>query len=463
MLKIGKKHIALLLTTAIVLSPVSGALANELDQINQRKSEITNANESIQNQRREIEKANLSLEEAYKKLETLNSDMKVIKGEIDSLKKEIDEINSRIKENEGKKKELEEKLGKQVELFKGRLDVMYKNRKTGYIPVLLSSDDVSDFLSKLETMKSVAEYDKNLISKMKETKTELDLLLVNLKGQKTSRDVAMESLNVKQAQLIDSINDQKDLIAIIQYNASTAAGEITRLEGMVQSLNAEISSLNEKYQARLAAEEAERARKAEEARRAAEAAAREATGGSNPQVYVPDNITYTPYTGDIVYYSQREEPWASGTYGTGWASSIAANGCGPTSMAMVLSTLTSVQVTPIDMAAYSMANGHCMPGDGGSFWSLFPAAAKKYGLTCKQTTNRQEIMDALSNGALVIASQNNALGNYWTYGGHFIVLTGVTESGNITVADPYSRGKTAISHSQDQVFIPMRSAWIIQK
>lgn len=47
---------------------------------------------------------------------------------------------------------------------------MYKNRNTGYVPMLLSSNDVDDFLSRLTTMKSVAQYDTDLIKEMKETK-----------------------------------------------------------------------------------------------------------------------------------------------------------------------------------------------------------------------------------------------------------------------------------------------------
>lgn len=177
---------------------------------------------------------------------------------------------------------------------------------------------------------------------------------------------------------------------------------------------------------------------------------------------LPDG-EFKPFDGNVVYYSQREEPWASTRYGNGIYGTIAANGCGPTSMAMVLSSMTNAVVTPADMANYSTLGGHVMPGDGGSFWSLFPAAASEYGLSCRQTTNQNEIVQALASGSMVIASQTNALGNYWTIGGHFIVLSGITPDGQIKVADPWSRAKSAITHSQTQVFVPMRAAWIISK
>lgn len=477
-----KRAIALALAGSILFSTVN-VMATELEQIEAKQGEIQGANELIQNQRYQIEQANQDLDNAFDSLERLNSEARELKSEIDALQAEIDRLEKSIAENESKKAELEVKLEGQIDLFKKRLAVMYKNRNSGYISVLLSSDNVDDFLSKLTTMKSVAEYDKKLIEDMKDTKKLLDKVSISLKGEKATRDEAMANYKVKEAQLMDKINDQRDLIAIIQNNKNLAANEISRLEGIVSNLNSEISTLQTQLQERLEREEEERRQAAEaEAERQREAEAErqrlaatqsttealvnETAGLSSIDTssrnYVPET-NFKPFDGNIVYYNQREEPWGSAAYGNGWLGTIAANGCGPTSMAMVLSSMTDTTVTPIEMANFATNNGHVMPGDGGSYWSLFPGAASAYGLSCVQTSDRNQIIEALSNGALVIASQNNALGNYWTYGGHFIVLTGITSSGNITVADPWSRGHSAVSHTQDQVFIPMRSAWIINK
>lgn len=451
-----------------------------MSDIQDKQSKIRSANEEIQNQRRVIENKNLNLEEAYKKLDGFQVEMDKLRKEIDKLKKDIKALEKSISENEKKKDDLLNKLNHKIEIFKKRIDVMYKNRNTGYVPMLLSSNDVDDFLSRLTTMKSVAQYDTDLIKEMKETKKEYELTLVQLKGQKTSLDEAMKNYNYKEAELMDTIADQKDLISVIQHELKLSLEEKNKLEKRVVELDSEISSLSQKLKERLEREEAERQRLAEEERKRIEAEKRareqaaqtqssllnETNELSNVSVnlrnLLPDG-EFKPFDGNVVYYSQREEPWASTRYGNGIYGTIAANGCGPTSMAMVLSSMTNAVVTPADMANYSTLGGHVMPGDGGSFWSLFPAAASEYGLSCRQTTNQNEIVQALASGSMVIASQTNALGNYWTIGGHFIVLSGITPDGQIKVADPWSRAKSAITHSQTQVFVPMRAAWIISK
>lgn len=454
---------------------------NELEQIEQRKNQIDDAANQLENNKESIERINWSLQEKKDHLARLENDNVILQGDIKALQEEIDRLNESIAANEKEKEELEKKLLDNIEVFEKRLGVMYKNRNIGYVPVLLSSDNVDDFLSRLTTMKSLADYDKKLIDEMKEAKRQLDLVILKLNGERASRNEAMGAMKLKEAELLDSMNDMQYFIRELLHEQSLVAADIEQLNGTLSNLTNEIALIQSAYNARIEREEEERRRKEEErraeeervrqeraaqaAREAAERAQAASAESSSVSNYQESSVDYVaPATGyrDLVYFNQREEPWGSASYGNGWAGTIAANGCGPTSMAMVLSSLTGNYVTPIQMANYATANGHVMPGDGGSYWSLFPSAARSYGLSCTQTYSRSAVVDALSRGALVITSQDNSLGNYWTYGGHFIVLTGVNSDGRITVNDPWSRAKSLQSHSQDQVFIPSKSMWIIE-
>lgn len=459
-----KKRLSLLLASAILvgsMGPISG-MADELEQIEVKEQEIEANQNLIQNQLMEIEAVDADINFAFAEIERLSQERAILTEEIQALKLEIEDLEESIKENESEKARLEKELEDKIQVFKKRLDVMYKNRNIGTINVLMESESADDFLTRLNSMKAVAGYDKDIIEELNSIKAELELLLIELKGTKASLDQAYENLTYKEALLLDSIHDQQGYVAILENNRSLAQSEVARLNGIVDSLNAEIDDLNTQYQERLKKEEEERLARERAAAEAARLAAQSSLSSSeSPTSYEAVNATYVPFSGDVTYFNQREEPWASHTYGTGIYSSIHANGCGPTSMAMVISSLTDQYVTPIQMADYAMANGHVMPGDGGSYWSLFPAASSLYGLSCTQSYNRDQINQALSNGALVIASQDNSLGNYWTYGGHFIVLTGIDENGYISVADPWSRSKSVVSHSQNYIYTPMKSAWII--
>ena len=152
-----------------------------------------------------------------------------------------------------------------------------------------------------------------------------------------------------------------------------------------------------------------------------------------------EGVAFTSGGTEVMYYSQFDSRWADILYGT--SSTIGKAGCGPTSMAMVISTLTGQPHDPLELAHWSVAHGHRCEGNG-SYHSLIPQSAKAYGLKVEGAGKKdgQKIVDALSSGKLVVGIYSKG---HFTKAGHFIVLRGVTEDGKILVADPasYSRSQ----------------------
>lgn len=150
-----------------------------------------------------------------------------------------------------------------------------------------------------------------------------------------------------------------------------------------------------------------------------------------------DGIIFADGATQVVYYNQMDIRWATLPYGS---DTIGEAGCGPTAMAIVISTLTKQTVDPIAMAAWSVANGYYIPG-GGSYHSLIPEAATAFGLPVQGCTSGepQRIADALSSGKLVVVIVGPGT---FTSSGHFMVLRGITTDGKVLLADPISYRKS---------------------
>lgn len=170
---------------------------------------------------------------------------------------------------------------------------------------------------------------------------------------------------------------------------------------------------------------------------------------------IPDNGSSMP----IVYLAQSGSvPWASLPFGGG---NIASSGCSITSLAMVVSYLKGgtdkdAWIFPSDIRAMIASKtgsyNHFYSGSAGQSWGIFSAVAGYYGLTCNQISS-SSIVAALSSGKPVIMSCKPG---EFTKKGHFIVLTGLTDDGYVTVNDPnsahasYSYKKYPVSYIASQ-------------
>lgn len=143
------------------------------------------------------------------------------------------------------------------------------------------------------------------------------------------------------------------------------------------------------------------------------------------------------YGKEFVYYNQYD--YQGVKYG---GSTIADSGCGPTCAAMILSTLLDREITPQEMCDYSSKGNHLVKG--GTRDEFFEDALTNYGVNYTlEEQNEENIIASLEAGNYIIAHMGYG---YFTSGsGHFIVLTGIDENGNILVADPASRNNSNVA------------------
>ena len=135
---------------------------------------------------------------------------------------------------------------------------------------------------------------------------------------------------------------------------------------------------------------------------------------------------------DIKYYSQRD--YGNVLYGK--TGTIATSGCGPTCLAMIIDSLTNANMGVIAVANWAVSQGYRVEGQG-SAWDLFEIGPTYFGLKVNPINkyDAEGLVKALERGNPVAMICHR--GDF-TSGGHFIVLTGITRDGMITVNDPNS-------------------------
>lgn len=148
----------------------------------------------------------------------------------------------------------------------------------------------------------------------------------------------------------------------------------------------------------------------------------------------------TTSSGVFQFYLQTNPLWANEKYGG--TDTIAEYGCGPTCMAMVISSMTDTSMNPKEACEWSYENGYWYEGQG-SLHALIPSMAEAFGLTSKgiikDTEAETKIKSALKSGKYVVALMGKGT---FTNSGHFIVFYGITDDNQVLVADPMSEERS---------------------
>ena len=144
------------------------------------------------------------------------------------------------------------------------------------------------------------------------------------------------------------------------------------------------------------------------------------------------NIQLGEYAG-LTYYSQIDSRWKNLMYSSigNTSQTIGTSGCGPTSTAMVVSSIKG-NITPDQMANLYTQYGY-RSANQGTYWSAFKWTADVFDIGYSECYKLDDAVAKLKDNHYIIASCNQGL---FTYGGHFIVLVGV-EGDYIKVYDPY--------------------------
>lgn len=135
----------------------------------------------------------------------------------------------------------------------------------------------------------------------------------------------------------------------------------------------------------------------------------------------------------LTYYSQVDGRWKNKMYSSvgNRSQTIGSSGCGPTSAAMVVSSIKG-NITPDTMASLFVKYGY-RSANNGTYWSAYRAVADEFDIGYTETSDIQKAIRLLQNDNYVICSVGNGL---FTTGGHYIVLVGY-ENNTFKIFDPY--------------------------
>lgn len=173
-----------------------------------RADTVTDLKKKLQNAQTEKSRAESNLNSVRSEKKNLANEKANLDKQIASVEDEIYSFEQAIAKNEQEIAAKEAELAKAEEMakkydadFKTRARVMYERGSASYLDVIFGSKSFSDFLYRVEMVKQIVDYDKEVLKKMAEARQVIKDSKAEIENQRDQKVLNLEILENKKSQL----------------------------------------------------------------------------------------------------------------------------------------------------------------------------------------------------------------------------------------------------------------------
>ena len=264
-----KKIFAMLLTGIMTVSmPGAVFAASTEEQIADVQAQKEAAQAELAQQQSDMASLESKKQELESYLEELNAQYTDLTNSVSELGIQAAEKEEELKTLNTQLEEAKTTADKQYQDMKKRIVYMYENGSASMLELLLSSEDLAQFLNRAENIAQISQYDRDMLAKYK-------ALQADIKTQEEQAEEEAQNINELLAEKSAKQQEVQALTASTNENIQSYIYQISASQDEISALNTQISNADSSIYSLLQAAEAEKA--AQEA----EAAAQSPSDGGN--------------------------------------------------------------------------------------------------------------------------------------------------------------------------------------
>ena len=237
MKKIILKTFGILVVMMLLLQiPVTMAA----DSVNDLKNQQEENADKIEENKQKKEEITAEKNQTISEVEDISEQISNYESQISELNSKISDLNTKIEESERKITEAQAKYDEQKELLDTRLVVAYEQGETSYLDVLLSSENIVDFISNYFYISELATSDTELMDSLQQEKQEIEQAKTDLENSKRELDTSKAEKQSITTQLEQTKSEKNAKVSQLTEDEKTIQAQIDELAEANKSLDAQI-------------------------------------------------------------------------------------------------------------------------------------------------------------------------------------------------------------------------------
>lgn len=270
-----KKIFSMLLTGIMIVSMHGAVFASSTEeQIADVQAQKEAAQAELAQQQSNMASLESKKQELESYLEELNAQYTDLTNSVSELGIQAAEKEEQLKTLNTQLEEAKATADKQYQDMKKRIVYMYENGSASMLELLLSSEDLAQFLNRAENIAQISQYDRDMLAKYK-------ALQADIKTQEEQAEEEAQNINELLAEKSAKQQEVQALTASTNENIQSYIYQISASQDEISALNTQISNADSSIYSLLQAAEAEKAAKEAQAAQEAEAAAQSPDDGGN--------------------------------------------------------------------------------------------------------------------------------------------------------------------------------------
>ncbi len=235
-----KRILAILCATLVAMAFLTSVIVPAMAATQQQLKE---ANKKTKDAKKDAQTAEDRQKAVLAEYNAIDKQINDTETEIDIIEKQIEQTKSDIILKEEELKVAEENYKEYEEIFLTRARVMYENSTIKYIEILFGAKNFSDFLSKLEMISQLMEYDKDILNMLEDTKKKITAAKQELEDILVRQEENAENLESRKAALDATLEQKQKLLQeatadLEKYKAIYEAAEAAEAAMIKQNQNA---------------------------------------------------------------------------------------------------------------------------------------------------------------------------------------------------------------------------------
>ena len=262
--------LAFLLVAVVVLQPIGGQAASEVDRINQELNKVRSQMQEATSNKEQAEQEHDAV--TIQKEETTKS-MNQILDEIDNVSMNLQNTQLQLATTEGELldagrslEDTEARIVERDKLLDSRVRLMYTNGFVSYMDVLMSATSFSDFLDRVDALSSIMNQDKDILEEHRKDK---ELILVKKAEIESKLDEVKDLYGRLENYHVQLLTKEKEKeVMILHYNdqLEELEGISDEQETLLMSLASKVSELEKERTTELERQRKEQERLREQER-----------------------------------------------------------------------------------------------------------------------------------------------------------------------------------------------------